>query len=204
MKRNWIIGISAAIAGLLLLIVPQFCVKLILVLFGLTAVIEGIYGIISERKLFDNDFFQKTTLYKSIGNIVIGLLAIVMPLTLAGAAWAVMTFILAFYLIISGCAGFLATSKIKLNDSEAQGEADGKQLKLVNIVTLASGILLLVIGPAKLGSMILRIIGVVALLVGAGFILIQVIEHKKEIKITDVEVRDESDGYPYSTNSDEE
>lgn len=191
MKRNWIIGISAFIAGLLLLISPSFCVKLIVVLFGLTAIVEGIYGIINERKLFENQFFQKTTLYRSIGNIVIGVLVIVMPLTIAGTAWAVMTYVLAIYLIISACTGFVASSKLKQNE-EAQNNGSTKQLSWENIITLASGVLLLVIGPAKLGSMILRIIGLAALIVGAGFILVQVLDHKKQIKASDVEVKDDT------------
>ncbi len=197
MKRNWIIGISAFIAGLLLLISPTFCVKLILVLFGLTTIVEGFYGIITERTLFDNQFFQKTTLYKSIGNIVIGVLAIVMPLAIAGAAWAVMTYILAIYLIISACAGFIASSKLKQISTDEDASST-KQLSWENIITLASGVLLLVIGPAKLGSMILRIIGLVALIVGAGFILIQILDRKKEVKASNIEVKDDDSESPVS------
>ncbi|MCQ2573192.1 MAG: DUF308 domain-containing protein [Treponema sp.] len=189
MKRNWIIGISTSVAGLLLLISPSFCIKLILILFGLTAVIEGIYGIISERELFDDVFFQKTILYKSIGNIIIGLLSLIMPLTIAGVAWTIMTYVLAFYLLISGCAGFLASSKVKqTNESEKD---DSKELKIENIITLASGILLLFIGPEKLGTLILRILGAVSLIIGICFILVQVLEKKKEKVITDVKVSDD-------------
>jgi len=201
MKRNWIIGISTSVVGLLLLISPAFCVKIILVLFGLTAIVEGFYGIIAERNLFEDVFFQKTTLYRSIGNIVIGLLAIIMPLAVAGAAWTVMTFILAFYLIISGFAGFFASSK--LGQSAESEASDRKQLQLENIITLASGILLLVIGPAKLGSLVLRIIGAAALVIGIGLMIILVLEKKREVKVTDVEVTDDLSEAPAEEESEE-
>lgn len=189
MKKNWIVGISASVVGLLLLISPAFCVKIIVVLLGLTACVEGFYGIISERSLFENVFFQKTTLYRSIGSIVVGLLAVIMPLALAGTAWTVMTFILAFYLILSGLAGFFASSKLK-QDGDSTPESQ-KQLTWENLITLGSGILLLVIGPAKLGTFILRIIGLAALLVGIGFLVVQFLDHKKEVKVTDVEIKDD-------------
>jgi len=189
MKKNWIVGISASVVGLLLLISPAFCVKIIVVLLGLTACVEGFYGIISERSLFENVFFQKTTLYRSIGSIVVGLLAVIMPLALAGTAWTVMTFILAFYLILSGLAGFFASSKLK-QDGDSTPESQ-KQLTWENLITLGSGILLLVIGPAKLGTFILRIIGLAALLVGIGFMVVQFLDHKKEVKVTDVEIKDD-------------
>ena len=189
MKSNWLIGISACVAGLLLLISPSFCIKLIIVLFGLTAIIEGLYGIITERKLFDNLFFQKTTLYKSIGNIVVGALTIVMPLAIAGTAWAVMTYVLAVYLILSSCAGFVASSKIK-QTQKSEEKTDMKQLSIENIVTLAAGLILLIIGPAKLGSMILRIIGLISLVIGVGFIVAQIMEKNKKIIVTDVKVSD--------------
>lgn len=202
MKKNWIIGISASVVGLLLLISPAFCVKIIVVLLGLTAVIEGFYGIISERTLFENDFFKKTILYRSIGSIVIGLLAVIMPLALAGTAWTIMTFILAFYLIVSGCAGFFAASKLK-QDGENSPESQ-KQLTWENLITLGSGILLLVIGPEKLGTFILRLIGLAALLVGIGFLVVQIIEHRKEVAVTDIEIKDdESEVYTPDSDSEE-
>lgn len=185
MKKNWIIGGAVALAGLLLLIFPHFCVKLIVSLLGLTAVIEGFYGIISERNLFENEIFRKTILYRSIGNIVIGLLAIVIPLALAGAAWAVMTYVLAVFLIGSAAVGFYASSVLK------DVESDRKQLTIENIITLAAGILLFVIGPEKLGSVILRIIGLVVMLLGAAYILILVMDKKREVAVSEIEVKDD-------------
>lgn len=189
MKKNWIIAISTLIAGLLLLIFPRFCVRIVVVLLGLTAVLEGFYGIITERTLFENEFFQKTTLLKSIGNIIIGILAIVMPLALAGTAWTVMTYVLAIYLLISGCAGFFASSKLKTLDSDVAVER--KQLTLENALTLAAGILLFIIGPEKLGMAVIRIIGALALTGGVIAVLVIVLQKNKEVKADNIVIKDD-------------
>lgn len=192
MKKNWILGISAALAGLLLLICPAFSIKLLIVLFGLTLVIEGFYGAITERKLFENEIFQRTTLYKSIASIVIGLLAIIMPLTLAGAAWKVMTYVLAVYLIVAGVAGFFASSKLNnIDATEANPNPDRKGLTWENALTLAAGIILFIIGPEKLGVAIIRIVGAVSLAIGILSILVLVLSGKDTVQATDIEVKDE-------------
>lgn len=192
MKKNWILGISAALAGLLLLICPGFSIKLLIVLFGLTLIIEGFYGAITERKLFENETFQKTTLYKSIASIIIGLLAIIMPLTLAGVAWKVMTYVLAIYLVVAGVTGFFASSKLNnIDANESNPNPDRKSLTWENAITLAAGIILFVIGPEKLGVAIVRIVGAVSLVIGILSILILVLQKDKTVKATDIEVKDE-------------
>ena len=179
MKTNWIIGGSIVLAGLLLLIVPEFCVKIILILFGIGAVAEGVYGITAERKLVDNDIFQKIMLYKSIGNIVIGILSILMPLAIAGVAWTVMTYVLAVYLVVAALSGFFATSQLKNTD------VDRKQFTFENLIVLAAGVLLFVIGPKNLGAAILRIIGIAAILAGGIYILVQYKSNKNNLVIVE-------------------
>lgn len=193
MKKNWILGISATVAGLLLIICPAFCIKLLVVLFGLTLIIEGFYGAITERKLFENEVFQKTTLYKSIASIFIGVLTIVMPLAVAGIAWKVMIYVLAVFLVVSGVAGFFASSKLKQIGSDDTNEVpDRKNLTWENALTLAAGIVLFIIGPDKLGVTVIRIVGAVVLIVGILSILLIVLQKNdgNEVK-ADYEVKDQ-------------
>lgn len=186
MKTNWIIGGSIVLAGLLLLIVPEFCVKIIVILFGVGAIAEGVYGITTERNIVDDELFQKTILYKSIGNIVIGVLAVLMPLAIAGAAWTIMNYVLAIYLIVAAAFGFFASSKLKDTD------VDRKQFTYENLIVLGAGILLIVIGPKKLGVAILRIIGIAAILAGGVYLLLQIKNQKNNLVVADAEVSDDN------------
>ncbi|MCR4743318.1 MAG: hypothetical protein K5866_10685 [Treponema sp.] len=186
-KTNWFLGAILSIVGLLIIIFPAACVKIVSVLLGLAAIAYGIFTLIDSKNIFqDQSFFKTSTFIKSIASIVLGLLTVIIPLAVASTAWKIMVYIFAVYLLLAAALGFYTLSVLK------DQLADRKRYIIENLSLLVSGVLLILISPEKLGIVIIRIVGIAALLVGIVFLAIQImsiVNHKDTI-IVDAEVVD--------------
>ena len=195
-KWNMYYGIILALIGLLVIIFPAFWVKVVVILLGLAAVCYGIYGLKFSKSIFENTMYERTILIKSIASIVIGAMAILFPLAIGSAAWSAMIWVLIIYLILAAIMGFYAAALLK--DS---GIAR-KRYFLENLGLLVAAVLLILISPKSLGSAILRIIGALAVLAGAGLVVFEVLSKKKEI-VVEVDPDAVVDETPASTESDD-
>lgn len=176
-KMNWILGAVLSVVGLLILIFPAACVKMIAVLLGLTAVAYGIYTLVESKKLFENfSFFKTATFIKSICSIVIGILTVILPLTIATTAWKIIVYVFAIFLILAAAFGFYSASVLK------EKIVDRKRANLENFSLLLGGVLLILISPEKLGHVIISIVGILILLIGIVFLVMQVIPLVKKRK----------------------
>ncbi|MCQ2577068.1 MAG: DUF308 domain-containing protein [Treponema sp.] len=184
-KTNWIIGGVLLVAGIILTAAPVFIVKALVVLLGLGAVADGVYSLMYEKSISTNSTFQKTILYKSAANIVMGLIAVIVPLFIAKTAWFAITYILGVYLVISAFGGLFASSQLKDSD------VDRKALTVESLFHIAAAVLLFLIGPEKLGKSLIRIIGILTLSAGIVLLTVQVLRMKNTTVAKDVEVRNE-------------
>lgn len=188
MKRWYLFsGILAAVLGLMVIIFPSFWIKLVVVMIGLAAIGYGIYCLKYTKVLSEDTGYRRTILVKSIVSIVAGLMAVLFPLTIGGAAWTVMIWVLIFYLMISAAAGFYAAALLKDSGVER------KRYIIENLLLLAVAVLLILLSPRDLGMAIIRLIGVVVLLGGAALIVFDVVTNRGEVKADVVEVKDEED-----------
>lgn len=184
-KTNWVIGGVLVIAGIILTAAPVFVTKALIVLLGLGAVADGVYSLMYERDISASVSYQKPMMIKSVANVIAGLLAVLIPLFFVKTAWFAITYILAFYLIASACFGFYAASQLK------DSAVDRKAITVENLFHLLAAVLLFVIGPEKLGKSIVRLIGILTMLVGAGVLVIQALKLKNTTVVKNVDVRDE-------------
>lgn len=189
-KTNWLLGGGLALIGLLVLIFPAACVKIVSILLGLAAIAYGIYSLINAKNLFpEQSFFRTSFFVKSILSILLGILTAVLPLI--ATAWKVMIYIFAIYLILQSCFGFYTVSILK------DSIEDRKHYIFENLSVLLAGVLLILISPQTLGMVIIRIIGIATLLVGLAFLAIQIINtlqtKKNEIDISEEDVKVEDD-----------
>lgn len=176
-KWNMYYGIIMALVGLLVIIFPAFWVKVVVILLGLAAVAYGIYGLKYNKSIFENTMYERTILIKSIASIVIGVMAILFPLAIGNAAWTAMIWVLIIYLILAAIMGFYAAALLKESGIER------KRYFIENLSLLTVAVILILISPKALGTAILRIIGVAAMIAGAGIILFEIFSKKKEIVI---------------------
>ena len=178
MKRWYLFsGILAALLGLLVIIFPAFWIKLVVVILGLAAIAYGIYSLKITKVISDELNYRRTILIKSIVSIVAGLMAVLFPLAIGGAAWTAMIWLLIFYLLISAAAGFYAAALLKDSGVER------KRYIIENLLLLACAVILILISPRSLGNAIIRLIGIVVLVAGLALILFDVFSARGEVEV---------------------
>ena len=187
MKRWYLFsGILAALLGLLVIIFPAFWIKLVVVIIGLAAIGYGIYSLKFTKVISDDAGYRKTILIKSIVSIVAGAMAVLFPLAIGGAAWSAMIWVLIFYLLLSGAAGFYAAALLKDSGVER------KRYIIENLLLLAVAVVLILISPRSLGNAIIRLIGIIVLVGGLCLILFDVFSNRNVVEGEVVEVKDEA------------
>lgn len=178
MKRWYLFsGILAALLGLLVIIFPAFWIKLVVVILGLAAIAYGIYSLKITKVISDELNYRRTILIKSIVSIVTGLMAVLFPLAIGGAAWTAMIWLLIFYLLISAAAGFYAAALLKDSGVER------KRYIIENLLLLAAAVVLILISPRSLGNAIIRLIGIVVLVAGLALILFDVFSARGKVEV---------------------
>ena len=178
MKRWYLFsGILAALLGLLVIIFPAFWIKLVVVILGLAAIAYGIYSLKITKVISDELNYRRTILIKSIVSIVAGLMAVLFPLAIGGAAWTAMIWLLIFYLLISAAAGFYAAALLKDSGVER------KRYIIENLLLLAAAVVLILISPRSLGNAIIRLIGIVVLVAGLALVLFDVFSARGKVEV---------------------
>ena len=186
MKRWYLFsGIMAAVLGLLVIIFPSFWIKLVVIMIGLAAIGYGIYSLKFTKSLSEDLGYRRTILIKSIVSIIAGVMAVLFPLAIGGAAWTAMIWILIFYLMLSAAAGFYAAALLKDSGIER------KRYIIENLLLLVVAILLILISPRSLGNAIIRLIGIIVMVGGMGLILFDVFTSRNTVEGEVVEVKDE-------------
>lgn len=179
MKRYYLYeGILAAIAGLLLIIFPEFWIRFIVTVLGLSAIAYGVYNLKYEKALFADTTYEHTILIRSIVSIVIGVMVTIFPLTLAKAAWNAMRIILIIYLILSATAGFYAAALLKNTD------IDRKRYFIENLILVGLAVVLIFLSD-NLGVVIMRLVGVIGMIGGIALAVYEIISQKKQVITTD-------------------
>ena len=187
MKRWYLFsGILAALLGLLVILFPSFWIKLVVGIIGLAAIAYGIYCLKFTKVLSDDIYYRRTILIKSIVSIIAGVMAVLFPLAIGGAAWTAMIWVLIIYLLASAAIGFYAAALLKDSGVER------KRYIIENLLLLAVAVILILISPRALGNAIIRLIGIVVLVAGIALILFDVLTSKNEIKAEVIEVKEET------------
>ena len=187
MKRWYLFsGILAAILGLLVIIFPQFWIRLVVVIIGLAAIAYGIYCIKFTKAVFDDSYYKRTILIKSIVSIIAGVMAVLFPLAIGGAAWTAMIWVLIIYLLVSAAIGFYAAALLKDSGVER------KRFIIENLLLLAVAVVLILISPRALGNAIIRLIGIIVMVAGIVLVVFDILSSKNEVKAEVVEVKEET------------
>ncbi len=186
MKRWYLFsGILAALLGLLVIIFPTFWIRLVVIIIGLAAIAYGIYCLKFTKMISEDLGYRRTIMIKSIISIIAGVMAVLFPLAIGGAAWTAMIWVLIIYLLASAAIGFYAAALIKDSGVER------KRYIIENLLLLATAVLLILISPRSLGNAIIRLVGIIVMVAGICLILFDIFSARNEVKATVVEVKDE-------------
>lgn len=181
-KTELTLGILLAVIGLMMLIAPGQCIKVTVILLGVEAVANGAFTLVKVRPLVEDPAFQYTVLARSLVSVVVGILAIVLPLALASAVWSVMLYTLAVYLLVSAALELYAVAKMRGSDIE-------RKSYITEIIVSVAVAIVLFIMPQKIGEIVIRLLGLAVLLISAGYMCYH--WKNRSIVIDNVEVVDD-------------
>ena len=163
-KNNIVIGSILAVAGLLMVIIPHQCVKAVVIMLGFGSAANGVYTLVYTRKLVPDISFQYVIISRAMMSIVVGLLAFLLPLTVAKAMWTAMIYVLAVYLLVYAGMVLYAVGLLK------NAHIERRQFVLDAFIAFAAAIAMFII-PAKIGIAFVRLSGAALILAGAAYIL---------------------------------
>lgn len=183
-KSELTIGILLTAISLMMIVAPAQCIKVVVVLLGVEAVVNGGYGLVKLRSLLVDNTFQMVVLVRSAVSIIIGLLAIILPMALAQTVWTALLYMLAFYLLVSAGLELYAVAKMRDTDIERKNY-------IVEIVVSLALAAVLFIMPRKVGEVLVRLLGVFLLVIAIAYLAYQ--SKTKHIIVDDVEIIDDKE-----------
>lgn len=166
-KNKLFLGFVTAALGLFLLISPDTFISFFVILLGVTAVIDGIFILAATRNLIADPQYRLIVTVRGILSVLVGFLAVVLPLTVAAVVWKAMAYTLAIYLIISSVMQIYTITKLHRNGIMI------RQSMIEVLASLLIALVLFVIPAQTAGHFIIRLFGIALFLVGAGFIVTQ-------------------------------
>lgn len=175
--KNYILGAILGIIGLLMIIIPETCIKFVVILVGIAATANGIYSIAKYYNLNSSPIYKRTLLLKSITSIIIGIIAVLCPIILMNsisAIWTIITFILAVYSVLYALTGFFIVSFVSNLNNESR-----KRIATESFIYFLIAILLFIIPIGAIVQTLFRIAGIVALVLAVILIAREVVTAKK-------------------------
>ena len=163
-KSDIVLGGLLAAVGLLLIAAPEASIKVIVIFLGIGSVTVGIFDLIAARKLSLDSGYEINMLIRGWTGIVVGILAVFLPLIFAATMWTVMLYILAVYLLVSAALQIYAIVKLQSAGLIKKGDI-GKIVLSIVVAAILFAI------PRSIGIMIVRILGVLCVVGGIGYIL---------------------------------
>ena len=175
--KNIILGAVLAIIGIVMIAIPDACIKAVVVIVGAAAVAFSLYNLLVVYKQSQDAAFKKTLLVKSIITFVVGLISVICPFVLVktvAAIWKIISIVLAVYLILY--AGLSVYSSAKLR---AAFPEESKKLIFEALIFVAIAILLIIIPIESFGRAFVRIVGLGGLIIGLVMVAVEIVVNKR-------------------------
>lgn len=166
-KNKLFLGFMTAALGLFLLISPDTFISFFVILLGIAAVIDGIFILAATRDLIIDPQYKLIVTIRGVLSVVVGLLAVILPIAVAAVVWKAMAYTLAVYLIISAGMQIYTITKLHRNGIMI------RQSLIEVASSLVLALVLFIIPAQTAGHMIVRLFGIVLLVIGIGLFVIQ-------------------------------
>ncbi len=164
MRSYLVAGIIFTITGLIMVFAPQGFIGAVVISLGVAAFVSGLYTFTRFRTELDDPIFRRTLTIRAILGMVIGIIAIILPLALAGTVWVLTAYILAAHLIISAVLEIYAVTRMK----ESGLDTTGYLYEAIASIGIA---LILIVFPGSTGIFLVRVAGILVVLTGVASIL---------------------------------
>lgn len=159
-----IFGSLLVVLGIYLMFQQESFVRIFISILGLFLVGSGVASLFALRTYTLGRRTKMATLIQALISIVLGLVAVIVPLSAANVSWTLLLYLIAIELIFSAIISFI--DALLLRKSELPVSA----LLSEGVFSLVVAILLFVF-PQQIGSMLLKLFGVVLIAMGLGMVL---------------------------------
>ena len=190
-KGRWIvqlvIAILVVIIGIFILARQDLFKQILVITLGVLALVTGIISLATMPKYSFGQFNHGITLGKGVSGIVVGTLAIIMPLATGGAVWTTIIYILGAQLVLSAVVVFIDSIAVKSAGFPAA------PLVTEGIVSLLFAVVLFLF-PRDVANLLVTILGITVLIVGLTLALLAIIFRNRggaTVEAVDVEVEDD-------------
>ncbi|MBO7582993.1 MAG: DUF308 domain-containing protein [Treponema sp.] len=175
--KNIILGAVLAILGIVMIAIPDTCIKAVVVIVGAAAVTFSVYNLLVVYKQSEDAAFKKTLLIKSIITFVVGLISVICPFVLVKTVetiFKIFSFILAAYLILYAGVSVYSSAKMRADFPE-----ESKRLIFEALIFVAIAILLILIPIDQFGQAFVRIVGLGGLIIGLVMVAVEIVVSKR-------------------------
>ena len=175
--KNIIWGVILAVLGIVMIAIPDTCIKAVVVIVGAAAVAFSVYNLLVVYKQIEDASFKKTLLIKSIITFVIGLVSVICPFVLVKTVetiFKIISFVLAAYLILYAGVSVYSSAKLRSGFPE-----ESKRLIFEALIFVAIAVLLILIPIDQFGQAFVRILGLGALLIGLIMVAVEIVVSKR-------------------------
>ncbi len=162
-STNIILSTLVAILGLILIVNPETSLTVIVICCGVWIILSAANDILKIRKISDDRVFFWIIFSRCILSMIIGLLAIILPVQTAGAIVKTIFLILALYFAIKAITTIYVMIRLKA------GPVTNKIFFFSLVESIAAVIIFTLLNGESVATMLIRIIGAVLLLGGIIF-----------------------------------
>ena len=163
MTSGLIFSVLSIVLGVLVAVFTDISIKIIVILLGATSVIKGVADFFTVRRLVDDSFFRRSVSVKCLLSIILGAVAVILPMNFWHAAESiihVLLIVIGIYLVASALFELIViVSKLDM------AELPTRPYRIEAVVSLLIAILLFVIAFIGMTN-IVRIMGIVLALCG--------------------------------------
>lgn len=158
-------GVLLIALGVFMLVREDLVKQILVIALGLSALMSSIVSLVTLKRFQFSRFSFSSTLFKGITGIIIGVLAIILPLFAAESVWDVIMYILASQFIIA--------SFVLYTDSFVLRKTAFASRPLVIEATISLVLaLLLFIFPRESAALFILLLAIIVIVVGLTFILL--------------------------------
>ncbi len=171
-----IFGVLLIVLGVFMLVREDLFKQILIMSLGLSALMSSIISIATVKRYQFSRFSFSTTLFKGISGIIIGVLAIILPLFASHSIWNALMYILASQFIIAALVLFLDSISLR------KTAFPSKPLLIEAVISLSIALLLLIF-PTAAADLFITLLAIIVILVGITLLLLGIFYAKRAKKL---------------------
>lgn len=183
---SMLFGSLLLLIGIFLMFQQDSFVRVFISLLGLFLVGSGVSSLLALKNYELGSRSKTATLIQALLSVVVGLVAVIVPLSTAAVSWTILLYIIAVELIFSAIISFFDALLLRKSSISVSG------LLTEGVFSLFVAVLLFAF-PEAIGTMLLKLIGAVLIALGLGMLIwsLRIRQINKQFSSTTIESKAE-------------